>query len=447
MASVSLAQITCPNCRNPFQAYVEQILDAREDPSVKIRLLNGLVNVIDCPHCKMRGALDIPFLYHDPENELALVYLPMNAGRTEMERQQVIGQFTSAVMNSLPPEERKAYLLQPQVNFTLEGIRNKILETDGVTPEMIEQQRSRAELLQRMLDASSEDAQDVLIQEQQAAIDAELIRMLAMNLELVQSAGEEIANLQPLLLLYNKLLTQTEAGRTIKARSDAIEALRAEPSREKLLSLLMDASDDHTRELLITFGRPLLDYRFFQILTAAIEAEAEPIEKERLTHLRSEVLNVRDQIDEATRALFAERSKLLRDLLMSEEPDLLAQRRFREFDDVFFNVLTANLEEAQSAGDQQAVRALQQIWNLVLEMVEESLPPELRFFNRLMEAENEAEVDHLLHENQHLVTEQLITFLEETNARMQEEGSEEAAEHLARILRKARAVRVGVGVE
>ncbi|MBE9508382.1 MAG: CpXC domain-containing protein, partial [Chloroflexi bacterium] len=136
--------MTCPNCRNQFQAPVEQILDVKADPGAKMRVLNGLVNMAVCPHCKMGGPLGLPFLYHDPDKELAFIYMPMEAGRDDLERQQAIGKLTSTVMNDLPPEERKAYLLQPEIFLTLENLANKILEADGVTPEMIEAQKAKA---------------------------------------------------------------------------------------------------------------------------------------------------------------------------------------------------------------------------------------------------------------------------------------------------------------
>ena len=81
MSQVFVARITCPSCQNQFQAPVEQVLDVSNDPSARMRVLNGLVNVAGCPHCGMRVALSLPFLYHDPEKELALVYMPMEAGR------------------------------------------------------------------------------------------------------------------------------------------------------------------------------------------------------------------------------------------------------------------------------------------------------------------------------------------------------------------------------
>jgi hypothetical protein len=156
--------------------------------------------------------------------------------------------------------------------------------------------------------------------------------------------------------------------------------------------------------------------------------------------LRAEVLEIRDRLDEETRALYEERSALLRDLLLSDDPETLARRRFQELDQAFLNLLAANLEEARSAGENEAVEALQAIWRMILGLVEETLPPELRLFNRLMSAEDGAEIDRLLDENRDLVTDRLVQYMEATEADMQEEGSTEAAEHLALVLEKARQV-------
>jgi len=404
-----------------------------------VRLFNGLINVASCPHCGMAGGFNLPFLYHDPDKELALVYMPMETGRTDLERQQAIGKFASAVMDSLPPEERKAYLLQPQVFLTMENLVNKILEADGVTPEMIEEQKAKVELLRRMLDATSDEALKTIVEENDAAIDSEFFGILSANVEMAQAGGQAAAS-QRLLALSNSLLEWSSGGRAIRKQGEILETLRSEPTRAKLLELLVQTTDKHTRELLITFGRPLLDYPFFQSLTAQIESATEADEKKRLTALRAEVLEVRDRLDQMTRALYEERSMLLRDLLLSDNPEELAWRRFQELDQAFFNVLTSNLEEARSENDQEAVAALQAIWGLVLRLMEETLPPEIRFFNRLMAAEDEAEVEKLLQENHDLVTEQLVQFVEEAKAELKDEDASETAERLALVLEKAKGI-------
>ena len=95
MPQTVVARVTCPSCNNQYQSPMEQILDVREDPNAKMRVLNGVVNVAKCPHCGVRGTLSIPFLYHDPDKELALVYVPMGAGLDNLERQRIIGQYTT----------------------------------------------------------------------------------------------------------------------------------------------------------------------------------------------------------------------------------------------------------------------------------------------------------------------------------------------------------------
>jgi hypothetical protein len=444
MSQVLLARVTCPNCQGQIQAPVEQIIDVRKDPNAKMRVLNGLVNVTVCPQCGMSGGLNLPFLYHDPDKELALVYMPMDVGRDNVEQQRLIGNLTSTVMNDLPPEERKAYLLQPQTFLTLENLVNKILEADGVTPEMIAEQKAKGELLQRMLDASSEDVLEAMIKANDETIDVDLLRMLAMNLEVARSSGQDV-DVQRLLALRSKLLDLSSVGQEVKAREEIIEALRAEPTRDKLVELLIQAPDEQTRQMLVAFGRPLMDYLFFQSLTSHIDSATDKGEKKRLTALRTEVLEIRDRLDEETRALYEERSALLRDLLLSEDPEALARQRFQEMDQIFFNLLATNLDEARSAGDSEAVKALEAVWGLVLQLVEETLPPEVRLFNRLMVADDDAQVEQLLQENRDLVTEGLIRFMEDAKVSMQEEGEEENVERLTQVLEKVRGMVAGKG--
>jgi hypothetical protein len=83
---------------------VQQIIDVNEDPSAKARVINGIINIARCPHCGAQGAMNAPFLYHDAEKELALVYMPMEVGGDRQQREQIIGRLTRRVMDQLPSE-------------------------------------------------------------------------------------------------------------------------------------------------------------------------------------------------------------------------------------------------------------------------------------------------------------------------------------------------------
>jgi len=253
-----------------------------------------------------------------------------------------------------------------------------------------------------------------------------------MNLEATQSTNRPDV-MQRILLLSNKLLELSSQGRAIKAQGETMEALRANPTRENLVELLVQASNELTREMLVAIGRPLMDYVFFQTLTARVDAASDKSELERLTALRTEVLEIRDRLVEQARALYAERAALLRDLMLSDDPETLARQRFRELDRNFFDVVTANLEQAQSAGDREAAESLQRVWSLVMQLVEESLPPEVRFFNHLMSIEDDAEIEQLLQQNRNMVTERLIQFMEEAETNMRETDSEETAERVMHV--------------
>ncbi|MBN1979442.1 MAG: hypothetical protein JW918_18755 [Anaerolineae bacterium] len=435
----TIARITCPNCQNQFQVPVEQVIDVRADPGAKGRVLNGLVNMAFCPQCGMGGALGLPFLYHDPNKEVAFVYMPMEAGRTDIERQQAIGKLTTEVMNGLPPEERKGYLLQPQVFFSMENLLNKLLELEGITPEMIEAQKAKVGLLQQMAVAESDEALEALIKENEEALDDEFFRLLAVNLQIIQSAGRD-AGLERLMAVREKLLELTEVGKKVKVQEELVKVLQDDPSRETLLDLLVKAPDEEAREVLLLVGRRLVDYLFFQKLTARIDAASAAAEKKRLTALRQEVLDVRDRLDEAERTMLEQRAALLRDLLLSSDPENLARRRMAEIDQPFLALLVSEMQEAQEEGNEEAVKSLQAIWEILMRLSEESLPPVVRLLNRLMGVEDEGDIDKLLEVNRALVTPEFVELLERAQAGMQEdeEAPPESAERLALVVAKAK---------
>ncbi len=56
----------------------------------------------------------------------------------------------------------------------------------------------------------------------------------------------------------------------------------------------------------------------------------------------------------------------------------------------------------------------------------------------LLVAEDDAQIEQLLQDNRDLVTVRLVQFMEETRAKMQEEGEEENAERMAQVLEKVK---------
>src|SRR5574341_2217194 len=129
-------RINCPNCRQPIVADIEQLFDVGEDPAAKQRLLSGTTNVVRCPHCGFQGNLATPLVYHDPDKELLLTFFPPEVNLPRDEQERLIGASINQVVNRLPQEKRKGYLLRPQAMLTLQGMIERILEADGITREI-----------------------------------------------------------------------------------------------------------------------------------------------------------------------------------------------------------------------------------------------------------------------------------------------------------------------
>src|SRR5574342_544139 len=158
-------QIACPRCRQQLPANVEQLFDVTQDPQAKQRLLGGVSNMARCPYCGYQGRLATPIVYHDNDKELLLTFFPPELSMPLNEQERIIGPLIKQITDRLPPEKRKAYLLSPTANLTFESMVQVILGKDGVTPEMLKEQQDRVALIERLLQASSNDVRSELIKQ------------------------------------------------------------------------------------------------------------------------------------------------------------------------------------------------------------------------------------------------------------------------------------------
>src|SRR5512139_3902242 len=183
-------RINCPNCRQPILDEVEQLFDVGADPSTKQRFLSGAVNFVQCPNCGYQGSLATPIVYHDPQKELLLTFVPPEIGLPRDEQERLLGQLINQSVNRLKPEQRKAYLLQPQAHLTMQGLIERILEADGITREMLQSQQQKLALLQRLLTASDRDVQVEIIRQDEILVDSDLFNMLNRLLETAATSGD-----------------------------------------------------------------------------------------------------------------------------------------------------------------------------------------------------------------------------------------------------------------
>ena len=115
-------QISCPNCKQPIMADVQQLYDVAQDPSLKSQLLSGMSNFVQCQLCGYQGSLATPIVYHDPDKELLLTYVPAEIGLPRDDQEKLIGGLINQIVDRLPAEKRKAYLFTPQAQLTIQGL-------------------------------------------------------------------------------------------------------------------------------------------------------------------------------------------------------------------------------------------------------------------------------------------------------------------------------------
>lgn len=434
-----LAKVTCPGCKQPFSTPVEQILDVEVNSSAKGRLLSGQVNLAVCPHCGAAGALDLPFLYHDPAKELALVFVSLAAGRNDVERQQVIGALSRALMSQLPSEMKKGYLLSPEVFLTYESLLKRVLEAEGITEEVLEQQQAKGELLRRLVSEMPDEERAALIRENESSLDEEFFDILYANVAQAEMMGRD-ETVERLAGLRDALAEQTAVGRRLAAQEQTLEKLQEQPTRGRLLDLLVSTEDQSARTLLIALGQPLLDYVFFQALTQRIEEQGDEGERERLVGLRQEVLDIREQVQQHRRAMFEARARLLRDLTLTEQPELLARRRLREIDELFFAVLSAEIERARAEGESTVLSRLSEVRDLLVRLLAEMMPPELVLLEKVMGAEDAKQAREVVEQNRNQLGPGFLGLLEQAEVQLRERGDSAVAERLQAALTVARTI-------
>lgn len=426
------ATVSCPSCGTRFQTPVEQILDVRVDPEVRNRILSGRVNVAVCPSCGTAGMLNLPFIYHDPEKEVALLYLPVEVGNGEVERQQVAGRLTRQLMDSLPQEERRGYLFQPETFLTIENIVKRVLELEGVTDEDMARNQQQQAFLSTFMEAPEEEWPQ-LVAENEALMDEGFFGLLQYTMQVVAMSGESGGDFQKIQKSYDYLVENTAIGQRLAKRSEVLRGFADSPDKASFVEALVAAPDEDTVRVLLQSGASLMDYAFFQMLVQRIESAEDPVEKERLAELRRTILRIRDELMEANQQVARDRAALLEKLLSTEDPARMARSYFSELDDAFALVLRSEITAARNRGDSEALEALQRIARVIDQITEESMPPEVALARRLMMAPSEEQMRALLENSRQLLQLPFFQFLETLEATTREQGESETADQLARI--------------
>jgi hypothetical protein len=437
------AQIPCPRCRQPIVAQIEQLFDITSDPGAKQRLLGGVSNYAVCQHCGYNGPLATPIVYHDADKQLLLTYFPPELAIPVNEQEKLVGPLITQVTNRLPPEKRKAYLLRPQSFLTYQSLIERILGADGITSEMIQAQKKRVSLVERLLGASTPEARTEIIKQDADLLDAEFFSIFNRLMEGAAGSGQEqyIAQMDA---IQKQLLAESEFGRKItdqaKEVQEALKSLQSAGknlSREKLLEILIAAPNDDRLNALISLARPGLDYMFFQSLTEKIEKTTGG-ERKKLEDLREKLLEITRRFDQRTEEEFKRANELLNTLLAAEDIQQATASHIQEINDAFVQVLNRALQEANQKNDAEHMPKLQQIVEVLKEA---SAPPaELALLEELLDATDEAALNKMLEQHAEEITPELSSIIANILARSEEQAGDKPQAEDAQTIEKLHAL-------
>lgn len=441
MAQPAGIQITCPNCHQPFQGVLEQLIDGGREPQVKARLLSGRLNMAVCPNCHYQSMLTTPLIYHDGSKELLITFLPMELGLSQADQQKAIGSLTNAVVNSLPPEARKGYLFTPKMALTYQGLIEMILEADGVTKEMIEAQRMKMQLAQAFLQAEPVKWPD-MVREHDAELDMEFFSILTATAQAAMAEGRRDA-FDRVVGMRDQLLQLSSVGKKalqdaeqqekmIQDVANAVNALGQKPTRDDFVDLVIRfaAESDDKVQALVGLTRPVMDYQFFQTFTARIDA-ADGDEKAKLTAARDRLLELVDIIDQENKALIDETTTVLENIVelskTTGDLDAAISENSDRIDETFLAVLSAHVEKAEQAGDTALAAQLQTIFDKSLALLQQNVPPVVKFVSELLSQPDINEAKSILMARGHEFGPDLVQWMDILADDLEAQGANPAA--------------------
>jgi hypothetical protein len=439
-------QIACPRCRQMIPAQIEQLFDVTADPAAKQRLIGRISNYAHCPFCGFEGPLSTPIVYHDNDKELLLTFFPSELGLPVNEQEKLVGPLITQVMNRLPAEKRKGYLLRPQSFLTFQSMIEKILEKDGVSKEMLDEQQKRLSLIQRLMQASSPEVRAEIIKNESAQFDESFFALYGRLTEAAVASGQQ-QTAQAMAALQEELMANSEYGRKIQAQMGELEAavkslqdVGQGLTREKLLEILIAAPTEARLQALVSLTRNGLDYSFFQILTDQID-KTKGEERKKLEQLREKILEYTNQIDKAIEEQMKQADAMIESLLAA--PDVMqatAQNIANFQNEVVVQVLETKLREAQQKNDTGRMQKLQQIVSVLQQA---NTPPELEIINELVDAAgDDASLEQALKAHENELTDELTGIMASLMQQVEQQGTQDAnaVEILKRLDKVYRAI-------
>jgi hypothetical protein len=410
-------------------ADINQLFDTTTEPDAKQILLSGQFNIIQCPSCGYQGMLPSPIVYHDAEKELLLTFFPPEIGLPLNEQEKLMGPMINKVMNALPQEKRKGYLLRPQTMLSMQHLVERVLEGDGITKEMIQDQQKKVELIRRLM-TTPQGERAAIIETEAALIDENFFGLFSRLMEAaVMSRDEKSA--KELAEIQQVLLEKTAIGQEIKKQNDEAEAAvnslkeagKSGLTREKLVDLIVESPTEIRTATLVRLARSGMDYSFFQILSGKID-QAVGDEKDRLTKLRESLLKMTAEMDLELQEQAAKIKQVIDKIVSAPDVEKTTEQILPAVNELFLDVLRQEIQAAREKSDLERGAKLQKIVDVVQKA--SAPPPEYDLLEKLLAAETEEKMKSVLESQPDMVSSEFVQLINGVLAQAETQGEDPA---------------------
>ncbi len=428
-------QLNCPACSTPFRTAIYTLIDVSEEPELKFALLGGQLNVAVCPNCGTPSRLSVQIVYHDAPRQLCLVHIPQEQNLPPEEQERFVGEATNFLIRALPPNAPRAYLLAPRRFLTLASLAEAILEAEGPNRKAIEREVARRihlSFLQGLagLLATDEEQFDALVESQHEAFSPEFFEDLEAFLQTMPPEVEPSRGLlQEVQRRLEQLVAQGDDGASEIDLAEVVQRMIDLPEAEL--------------EAAVAELRPDLEYEFFVLLTAQIEAAEAAGDHElaaALTARRERIRTLGEQIDERLQAMFEVGSALLEEVLAAPDPVAALHERADRVDEDFLTVLALNRSAAASTGQHDLEHVLGELEAATVTIIEGRMTPEQRFISELMAQETPQEATRLLRKQVAKINPALVSELNQQAEHEERRGNSPVAERLRQLARECGAM-------
>jgi hypothetical protein len=200
-----------------------------------------------------------------------------------------------------------------------------------------------------------------------------------------------------------------------------------------MFNLIIKAPNDTRIRALVSLARPIFDYSFFQMLSERID-RARGDGRTRLVELRSDLLDLTEEIDRQVAAHVQEQRSLINKILQETDVKNAMHSYLPAVDEYFMRELEQRLEDTREQGDLEQIVKLQDM----VEIVEEASapPPELALIEELLQAPDDRSRREILDVHQEEITPEFTNALSNIVVQAQSSEDDELAERALAVNRQ-----------